>query len=583
MRISGALIILACAACPGGTGGTTETTDTAATTEPNGTTSGSETADPPTGTTTAPAPTTSAGTTTEDPTTGDPTTGEPAQPSARVVYVTALAPRELFFVDCTGETPGAPIRIHEPLAEGWEAAPGAWTSPSGRWLVYNLVHPELGREAWLVDMSGPLPGVPKRVELPAGMSLLFRPQFSHDETRLALWGEDADGSEFHLCTIEPDGTCVPERWGVPLQPGGIHRFSFEFSPDDTRVAYFADPEGDGSDQLFLGGTAPGEAGVAVPVSGDMPPVDQIETLWFSQDGATLYYGFGPDPSRPGVRAVDVASDPPKAPVTVVPIDGLFAVHPDESAMLGWSSEDDSSNGDLAVFALDGTKVGPGAPIHDAPGRVSDRLFQWSADGRFVIYGAHGGQVENAYALFGADVSGPTPTPPVILSAPITTNGTVDRVLVGPDPSVVFYVGRPDLETGDQVWRVPLEAPGDRVLLAEMAELGTILDVRLGPDGSQVLFSALPEWKGQHQLFLADPAAPGAPVHLSEPLEPDEGVRQPQFSQDGGRVFYFAHRAVDDTLAQRLLQVDVDAPDAVVQVSDPAHSVGQALYFAPVAE
>ncbi|MFY0533627.1 hypothetical protein [Nannocystis pusilla] len=131
-------------------------------------------------------------------------------------------------------------------------------------------------------------------------------------------------------------------------------------------------------------------------------------------------------------------------------------------------------------------------------------------------------MEGAYALFGSDVSGPTPTPPVILSAPITTNGNVDRVLVGPDPSVVFYVGRPDLETGDQVWRVPLESPGDRVLLAEADELGGILDFVLGPDGSQVLFSALPGWEGQHQLFLADAAAPGAPVHLSAPLEPDEG-------------------------------------------------------------
>ncbi|PCC73998.1 hypothetical protein SAMN02745121_07714 [Nannocystis exedens] len=582
MRTWGALLILACAACPGGTGGTTETTDTAATTEPPATTSGSETAAPPTGTTTAP-PTTSDGTTTEGTTTEGTTTGEPALPGARVVYVTSPPPRELFFVDCTGETPGAPIRVNEPLAEGWGAGPVAWTSPSGRWLYYHLVHPQLGLEAWLVDMSGPLPGVPKRVALPPGISALFFPQFSHDETRLALRSEDPDGSQFFLCTIEPDGTCAPERWGVPVQPGGIHRIFFAFSPDDTRVAYFADPEGDGFDQVFLGGTAPGEAGVAVPVSGDMPPVDDVETLWFSQDGATLYYGFGPDQSRPGVRAVDLSSDPPKAPITVVPIDGLVAVHPDESAMLWWSSEDKGSNGDLAVFAIDGTKVGPSAPIHDAPGRVADRLFRWSADGRFAIYGAHGGQVEDAYALFGADVSGPTPTPPVILSAPITTNGTVDRVLVGPDPSVVFYTGRPDLETGDQVWMVPLESPGDRVMLAETAELGGILDVRLSPDGSQVLFSASPGLGALHELFLGDAAAPGAPVKLSAPLEPDEGVWQPRFSQDGGRVFYNVRRVVDDTIVQRLLQVEVDAPGAAIQVSDPAHSVSHALYFPPVAE
>jgi hypothetical protein len=285
--------------------------------------------------------------------------------------------------------------------------------------------------------------------------------------------------------------------------------------------------------------------------------------------------------RLGVRAVDLTSDPPGAPKTVVPNEGRFAFRADESAVLWWSGA--SQSGDLAVFPIDGTKVGPSAAIHDEPGRVSDRDFRWSADGRFALYRANGGAVEDAWALFASDVGGPTPTPPVRLSAPITTNGTVDRVLVGADPSFIVYTGWPDLETGHQIWKVPLESPGDRVMLAETTTIGTISEVVLGPEGSQVVFTSAPEIAGQQELFFVDAAAPAAPVKLSAPLEPGEGVTRPTFSHDGRRVFYNARKAVDDALVQRLLQVEVDQPGAAVQLSDPAHGVGLALFLPPVGE
>ncbi|WAS90748.1 hypothetical protein [Nannocystis punicea] len=531
-------------------------------------------------------PTSGESMTTGEPTgsTTDSTTGEPALPGTRVVYSTLAPARELYFVDCTGETPGAPVRIHEPNEEGWLVTTVFQFSPSGRWLQYNRFHETLGREAWLVDMSGPMPGVPKRVELPQGVDELGTILFSHDESKLALRAADPGGGfQFHVCTIEPDGTCVPESWGVPLQPGGTHRRSFEFSPDDTRVTYFGDPDGDGLNQVFLGGTAPGDAGVAVAVSGDLPPVDDTEVAWFSQDGATLYYTFGPTPDRQGVRAVDITSDPPGDPKTVVPNEGRFEFRADESAVLWWSSEGSASSGDLAVFVIDGTKVGPSAPIHDEPGRVSDRVFEWSADGRFALYRANGGVVEDAWALFASDLSGPTPAPPVRLSAPITTNGTVDRVLVGPDPSFVLYTGWPDLETGHQLWKVPLESPGDRVLLAETSNIGTILEVVLGPEGSQVIFASASELAGEHDLFFVDASAPAAPVKLNAPLKAGEGVARLAFSHDGRRVFYNARKAVDDATVQRLLQVEVDEPGAAVQVSAPEHSVGLALFLPPVGE
>ncbi|WAS90749.1 hypothetical protein [Nannocystis punicea] len=587
MRKFWAWIVLGCAtACPGQTG---ESTDTAATTEP--TTTGSETTHSPTGTTTESTPTTGEATTTSGTTgeTGE-TTGGPAPSGARVVYMTTKpdgkGTDELFFVDCTGAAPGPAIRIHEPLADGWAVASSIGLSQSGRWMHYTLAHPTLGQQVWLVDMSGPLPGTPKQVELPPELSVDVHPwRFSHDDTRLAFHLAEPGGDfQYYLCTIAADGGCVPESWGLPAQRGGTQGFFFEFSPDDTRVAYAGDPDGDGVHQLFLGGAGPGDAGAAVPVSGDAPlDGSDTELGWFSQDGETLYFKFGPEQSLRGVRAVDISGDPPAAPKTVVPIDGRFTVRADDGAVLWQVDPELDGDGDLSLFSLDGAKVGPSVPLHDEPGHVADGGFGWSADGRFVFYRANGDDVKQAFALFAADVSGPTPTPPVRLSAPITTNGTVADVFGGPDPSFAVYSGRPDLETGDQLWMVPFESPADRVQLVQLPPGGSLFTTEIAPDGSQMFFMAAQEFKAPLELFHVDLEDPGPPVKLNAPLEAGEDVRAPSFSQDGGRVFYRAQRTTGDLIETRVLQVDVDAPGQATQVSDPTHDVASAWILPPSGE
>ncbi|MDC0668220.1 hypothetical protein [Nannocystis radixulma] len=564
-------------ACPAGPG---DPNDTAGTTEPTTT----ETATEP-GTTTI-EPTTTTGTvptTGGDTTTTSETTGGPVQGGARVVYSTLKpqgGPRELFFVDCTGDTPGPATRIHEPLAEGWGVVNSVRVSTGARWMHYTLGHATEGQQVWLVDMSGPVPGAPVQVDMPPELLAEFGPgEFSHDEAKLAmLLAQPGGGRQLFLCTIAPDGGCTPEAWGVPLQPGATQGFTHHFSPDDTRIAYLGDPDGDGVLQLFLAGTAPGDAGSAVVVSGDAPLDDVFDKVWFSKDGGTLYFAFGPDPNLPGVRAVDITSDPPGSPQTVVPVGGRHASRSDDSAVL-WGKD-----GELSFISLAGTKPGPTLPLHTVPGFVAGDQFAWSTDGRFALYLAAAEDHPNSWELFAADVSGPTPGEPFKASAPIAASGFVLRAAVGPDPSYAVYAVAPELGASDELWMVPLDPPDAPVELSgplpPMSMLpGTIV---FSGDGSRILYT-VSQGMGALDLFLVDKANPGAAVQVNAPLPSDEDVWSAEFTQDGQRVVYTVRGGPPQMPEGRALLVDVDAPGQELLVSDPAHNVGVVHVLPPSSE
>jgi len=534
-------------------------------------------------------------TTGDDTTTTGETTGGAELRGARVVYGTTKpdgkGSHELFFVDCTGDTPGPAIRIHEPLEDGWSVMSWRGISESGKWMHYTLVHETLGQQVWLVDMSGPLPGTPKRVEIPPDLPPDFVPwKFSQDETKLALLlAQPGGGMQLYLCPIAADGGCVAEEWGVPLQPGGGQSFAVHFSPDGSRISYLGDPDGDGAMQLFLAGTGPGDAGEAVVVSGDAVLDDNVDQGWFSKDGATLYFMFGPSQNSPGVRAVDVTSDPPGAPQTVVPVGGSFAFRGDDSAVLWWNDPDPDGFGDLTFFRLDGTKVGPGVPVHDAPEVVGDNRSRWSSDGRFALYLAGSPGNKKAAELFAVDASGPTLAAPVKLSAPIAADGKVDFVFVGPDPSYAVYMVLPTLQGSQELHMVPLEPPGEPVMLSapippEGGFPGTVI---FSDDGSRILYTVSRPSGSQNllvDLFAVDTASPGAPVQVNPPLNDEEQVSWAVWSQDGDRAFYTLRRAAPEEVTERrLFQVDIDAPGVALPVSDPAHRIDASMILPPSSE
>ncbi|PCC67787.1 WD40-like Beta Propeller Repeat [Nannocystis exedens] len=566
-------ILAAAAGCPGDTANTSEGPATDASTEPTASTTEEPGTNPTTGTessTTGETPTTG-----EAPTTTTDTTGEApgdGAGAARVVYADDdEVGVDMYFVDCTGPEPGPAVLINHNLPAGWHLPYPGRLSPSQRWMLLVAGHPRLGEEVWLVDMSGPMPGDPVRVELAGepGFEVLGT-WWSRDESRLALrrTSYDGVGAQIYLCDVGADGTCVPEVWNPPLAPGGgIGGWGFAWSPDDSRIAYSGDPDGDEVVQLFLAGTGPGDAGEAIALTSEVPADEAfVHEAWFSPDGATLYYEYGADlTSSAGTRAIDMTTDPPGSPVELPHGD----YREDMTAGLEWTGAD--GLGDLSFFAIDGTSAGPLVPLHDVPGRVSSKDDKFSPDGRFAVYYAE--TDPDVRELFAVDLSGPTPSAPVKLASP-TPGGQLHGTIFGPDPALLFYLSQAAADSGDDLWMVRLDQPPAPVRVnPPLPQDGTIPGfLGFDGDGSRLLYvgpgEATPSW----QLWLVDLAAPGAPIEVNAPLQDGQqlGTGARAFSADGQRVFYSVQEPFEQELVHPGFQVDLAAPGVALRVTDPAH-------------
>jgi hypothetical protein len=570
--------ILACvAACPGDTPATTDVPATDAGTDATGSTvdtSGSTTdATPTTGTTeptstTGEDPTTTAGTETGE------TTGGDSSGAARVVYMTRMTDEErgeLYFVDCTGPTPGPAVRINHDLDPDWSVV-GYRFSPSKRWLSYTPWHPRFHEQTWIVDLSGPEPGAPAQLVLPPNLSpSSIVPHFSHDETRVATIA-GGSAAQLYLCSLGPAGECVMEAWGVPLVGAGKHDYQqLLFSPDDARLAYSGDPDDDGSENVYLAGTAPGDAGVAVELDDPMYPDDaEVTDLAFSPDGKFLYYRFHSTlADTSDARAVDISVDPPALP-TAIPF-GRY--RSDMRGGADWKGMGDL--GDLWFFPIDGTVAGEPVSVHDVPGRVSPDDWEWSSDGRWLLYLADAEGAPGEWELFAVDTDGPMPSTPIKIAGPVAAGGGFDNVGFGPDPTLVSYFLRGDGEAARDLYIMRLHPPGEPVMLsAPLPTNGDLPGLRdFSPSGARVLYSGAQESAAAIEMFMVETAAPGAPIKISAPLGEATKVAQwGDFSTDEQRAFYRAQHADQEGYYWHLHQVDLAAPGLAVQVTDPSHHV-----------
>ncbi|MDC0715763.1 TolB family protein [Nannocystis bainbridge] len=563
-------ILAAAAGCPGDTANTSEAPATDATTEATASTTEEPGTSPTTG---AESSTTDEASTTGEAPTTTGTTGEtPDGGAARVVYADDNEVGvDMYFVDCTGPQPGPAVLINHNLPTGWHLPfPGA-LSPSQRWMLLVAAHPRLGEEAWLVDMSGPAPGTPVRVELAGepGFQVLGT-WWSGDESRLALrrTSQDGVGAEVYLCDVGADGSCVPEVWNPPLAAGGgISGWGFAWSPDDSRIVYSGDPDGDEVAQLFLAGAGPGDAGEAIALTSEVPADEAfIHEAWFSPDGATLYYDYGADlTSHAGTRAIDMTMNPPGPPVELT--DGYY--RDDMTGGLAWKGAD--GLGDLSFFTIDGTSAGPLVPLHDAPGRVSSKDDRFSPDGRFAVYYAD--TEAEVRELFAVDLGGPMPSSPVKLAS-ATAGGQLRGAYFGPDPALLFYLSQATADGGDDLWMVRLDqAPAPVRVNPPLPEGGTIPGF-LGFDGegSKLLYIGPDEATPASQLWLVDLANPGARTQVNAPPAAGQklGTGTRTFSADGQRVFYSVQAVSEDNYVYPGFQVDLATPGGAVPVTDPAH-------------
>jgi Tol biopolymer transport system component len=191
----------------------------------------------------------------------------------------------------TGDVPGPAQRVNHILS----AAGGlpenefigtrsyAWSPDSSRVVYYEpLPDYELAAgDLWIVDVSGPVPGTPRRIRLNGGIV----PQFS--------WSPDSSRLLFSRArTLAPyivdTSAAVP---GPPVRLGGaigLRYASFTWSPDSAWIAMHA-RVGDGPYAVWLANAAtPEEASVVSAPAGDGGEVTGGPIRW-SFDSKRLLY------------------------------------------------------------------------------------------------------------------------------------------------------------------------------------------------------------------------------------------------------------------------------------------------------
>ena len=263
-------------------------------------------------------------------------------------------------------------------------------------------------------------------------------------------------------------------------------------------------------------------------------------------------------------AIDIASDPPGAPVEVFPPlagTGALMWADDDSSLLVWNGE--GQGGDLHQVALDGPSAGPLQTVDGAsPGHVlrGFHTFTWSADGSSIVF-LSDHEAPDVWQLYKVDGAAPA-GPPTRINPALTKDATLKLLkLAGPD-HVIYDLSDP--WHGDGYFRARLDTPGaaERISGDGVTPIGQPI---VSADGTRVVHVG-EMLQGHSDLYLLDlrGEAPNNAMNLTFWLPSDLEVSS--FSTLGANAddAVFSVRDGDDF---RLYMVPLSPVDAPVQISE----------------
>lgn len=537
---------------------------------------------------------------------------------------------ELYAVDASTSTPSASMKINGNLVAGGDIVSEPLNneifSPDSLRLLYIADQITLGRpELFLVDMSGAAPGASVRIN--GAIQGTGVKDFRWSPTnRAAVYLADQDSSgqdELYFVDLAGSTPGTPIKISGTLNANGdvedlpaIGRGTgFEFAPDGSALLFAADRDTDGVLQLFsvdLSGPTPG---APVLISG-ASPAGASGVAFFTWSFTGRYVAFAGDLDSTGQRELylaeringvfssrqkispslgaggEVVNDGPLAAIELRATDSGFGFRPDDQGIAFRASLD--STAQLQLFYLDLSSGSPTPAIRlndDLPDTAADiNSFQFSSDSRFLAYNADqlvSGQDE----LFLVNLSGPSPSAPTRLNAPMVAAGDAQSSSNGngynfaPDSQSLFYRADQDIDGADELYLVDLSAasPGIPVKLHSAAPTANedVFSAFFAPDSSQILYVADLLSSGDNEARLFN-RRNSQTATLNGPLVTNGDVQISfaglAFSRDGRRMAYRADQQTDAVIELFLVDLSGASPSAAIKVNGPIVSGGTVRNF-----
>lgn len=400
-------------------------------------------------------------------------------------------------------------------------------------------------EVFVVNICGDQPGAPVRASptLAGADASLDRDDvaFSPENRAIAFIGDFAtDGvDELFIATVASSGAVSPPvRASGPQAPNG-DVLDLWWSADSRLIAYLADQNTDGIDELFLV-DALNPALPAAPIVISAPlaaAANDVLDVYFAPDSSSLVYRADPTDGVEELFFVDVSN--PAAPGAPVRLHAPIAaprICGGAGTVLAWSPFGDELvfRCDLAtagVFELwyvsiDGT--GPAAPqrVNDTltgGGDVAATDFGFSPDASGMLYLADQ-NVDGIQELYVAAVFGGAVIPGFRVLAPLTAGENVTGFEMASDS--VRAILRADITT-DEVYELFLIDVGGGFPAATVRVSGAMVaggdvddaDYGWSADGALVAYIADQTTNDRPELFVADMSGPvpGTPARVSPAL------------------------------------------------------------------
>lgn len=404
--------------------------------------------------------------------------------STRIVYSADQdtdAVTELYLVDVSGPTPSTPVKISGPMVSGGSVQSGSFDwSPDGSRIAYRadqLVDNVI--ELFVVDVSGPVPGPPQRVNgpLPDGADTESRWVWTPDGRRIIYQADQdtLDVLEIYMVDVSGPTPSTPVKLNGPLVTGGdvgTTATDVAVSFDGRWVSYVADQNTDNVEEVFVVDISGGAPSAPIRVSG--PPssfTDNINVSWSPTANRLMYASDQEASNVYEVYYVDLTSGVPTP---------ALKIHPPFPSF-----------GRLAAGAA---------------------ALQWSPDGRWFAYRADTA-VDNAFEVEVVDMSTGTPGPPFDASLPRTPGLTTDEFAFAPDSSAIAVRGEGLVDNADEVFVTDLTSPTPTpvsITGTPTAAGGQALDFLWVGDSRHILVRGDFDTDGVFAAYLIDRTAPVIP-------------------------------------------------------------------------